>query len=287
MSISSDHAATAHTYLAAVPDTDWDDDASDDRADTNDPTGGDHHGDAAWTDDEASASTVLFDGDRGGLELGQRRALLAIVKHRFISAETHPAEWKALAANPALVVSRLNDLFLTLHLDTEREVAWKAQATPEGGGSFPTLLYDVAWNREATIALVFLRSRQRNESLAGNDTTFVDREEILTYIESFRPDSATDKVGDARRAAKAVDDLYAAKLLMGRKTGDRFQVARAIEALLPLETLKRLAAAITATQQAPDTTDTTTAEGANVESGPDQTGATDLPATDPIAEETA
>lgn len=229
------------------------------------------------------ASYALFDADQGGLDAEQRRALVTIVKQRFISAETHPAEWKALLTDPDAVTTRLNDLFLTLHLDRDREVAWKRQAQPEGGGRpYPTLLYDAAWNREATIAMVFLRTKQRREAQSGNPTAFVDREDILDYIASARPASATDQSGDARRADRAIDDLYSAGLLRGRKTDDRFQIAGAIEALLPLDELLRLERAITAESNpaanAPDTNDTTgTNDATNDPGATEDPGATDDP----------
>ena len=111
---------------------------------------------------------------------------------------------------------------------------------PDGGGTFPTLLYTQTWSREATIALVYLRRRQLHAARDLLEATMVDREEILGAIEQARPDSATDHVGDRKRAEKAVDDLYSAGLLRGSKTAHRLRVARAIEALVPLDALSAL-----------------------------------------------
>ncbi|MFZ1287207.1 MAG: DUF4194 domain-containing protein, partial [Candidatus Phosphoribacter sp.] len=179
-------------------------------------------------------------GDCGELTMPARRALLALTKLRFISAETHPAEWQALLGSIDAIESRLNDLFLLLVIDREREVAWKQQATADGGGKFPTLLYKQTWSREATIALVYLRRRQLHAARDLLEVTMVDREEILEAIEHARPASATDHVGDRKRAEKAVDDLFSAGLLRGTKTAQRLRVARAIEALVPLDALTAL-----------------------------------------------
>ncbi|MEC3979827.1 DUF4194 domain-containing protein [Amycolatopsis sp. H20-H5] len=196
------------------------------------------------TDDperEVTSSIALFEGDDGGLELDQRRALVALLKLRFISGRTHPKEWRALIRNPRLVRARLNDLFLQLHLDTEREVAYKRQVTPEGGGKpFPTLLHDVPWGREDTILLVFLRSRFRSEQAAGVGRVFVDRDDMLEFVEQHRPGHATDEAGDTKRALKAVESLYKAGLLLGPSTTERFEVSSAIEVLLPMEKLAEL-----------------------------------------------
>jgi hypothetical protein len=191
-------------------------------------------------DRELSSSVALFEGDEGGLEMAQRRVLVAIVKHRFITADSHPKEWRALLMNPRLIRSRLNDLFLELHLDVDRQVAFKRQATPEGGGRFPTLLYDTAWTREETILLVFLRARSRADEAAGVPKTFVDRIGMLEHITSLRPPHATDQAGDARRAVKAIESLLRAGLLIGAIAAERFELSRAVDVVLPLERLTAL-----------------------------------------------
>jgi hypothetical protein len=153
-----------------------------------------------WEEDEELAGSVaLFETDEGRLELGQRKALVALLKQRFITARTHPAEWRTLLPHTLLLRSRLNDLLLDLHVDREREVAFKRQAVPDGGKAFPTLLYDKAWSREETILMVYLRSRSRAEQASGTNRAFVDREELLEHVASLRPSHATDRFADARR----------------------------------------------------------------------------------------
>lgn len=197
--------------------------------------------DADNPDRERTSTVALFEGDEGGLEVDQRRALVVLLKQRFISGRTHPKEWQALTRNPRPIRARLNDLFLELRMDTDREVAYKRQISPEGGGRpYPTLLYDAPWGREDTLLLIYLRSRFRSEQAAGADKVFVDREEMLEFVEQHRPPHATDQVGDAKRAGKAVEALYKAGLLIGPSTGDRFEVSNAIEVLLPMEKLAEL-----------------------------------------------
>jgi hypothetical protein len=217
------------------------DGAPDDIAPDDGPTEWEPSGTADDPEREITSSIALFEGDDGGLELDQRRALVALLKQRFISGRTHPKEWRALTRNPRLIRARLNDLFLQLHLDADREVAYKRQVTPEGGGKpFPTLLHDVPWGREDTILLVFLRSRFRSEQAAGAGRVFVDRDDMLEFVEQHRPEHATDQAGDAKRAFKAVEALYKAGLLIGPSTTERFEVSNAIEVLLPMEKLTEL-----------------------------------------------
>jgi hypothetical protein len=169
--------------------------------------------------------------------------LVQLVRNPFISAQTHPREWRALIENPSPIRSRLNDMFMLLELDTQREVAFKRQATAEGGGRrFPTLFYDQAWQREETIVLVFLRMRFHTEHAAGDGRAFADRDDIHDYVAQFRPAHATDKAADRGRVERAIDKIYKTGLLLGRKTADRFEIARAIEVLMPLDTLTDLLA---------------------------------------------
>lgn len=189
---------------------------------------------------EATTSVALFEGDEGRLDQAQRKALVALLKHRFVTSRTHPQEWRTLARNPLLIRSRLNDLFLDLHVDDEREVAFKRQAVPDGGGRFPTLLFDTAWSREETILMVFLRSRSRAEEATGATRVYVDRQELLDHVAALRPPHATDQAGDGRRAANAVDSLNKAGLLVGPRGGDRFEISPAIDVVLPLERLQEL-----------------------------------------------
>lgn len=187
-----------------------------------------------------ATSVSLFEGDEGGLEYAERRALVALLKQRFISARTHPKDWHALTENVRVVRSRLNDLFLELQVDPVREVAWKRQAVSETGQKFPTLLYDVAWSREETVVLVHLRDRFRAATAAGEDRVYVDREDVVDYVAGFRPAHATDVAGDEKRARNAVASINKAGLLIGSPTDHRLEISEAIESLLPLERLIEL-----------------------------------------------
>ncbi|MBM9460202.1 DUF4194 domain-containing protein [Nocardioides sp. zg-536] len=192
--------------------------------------------------DERSVS--LFEGDEGGLEYAQRHALVALLKQRFISARTHPRDWRVLVENERVLRSRLNDLFLELAIDRGREVAWKRQASSETGGRFPTLLHDTAWSREETLVLVHLRDRLRAGLAGGDARVFIDREDLVKYVASFRPLHATDESGDEKRARNAVLSIVKSGLLIGSPTDERFEISEAVEPLLPLELLRELLEAL-------------------------------------------
>jgi hypothetical protein len=198
-------------------------------------------------DDEVLDDSVsLFEGDEGGLEHAQRRALVTLLKQRFISARTHPRDWTVLVEHERLLRSRLNDLFLDLQVDRAREVAWKRQATSETGSRFPTMLYDAAWSREETLVLVHLRDRLRAGLASGDLRVFVDREDVVGYVASFRPAHATDVAGDDKRARNAVASVVKSGLLIPTATDERFEISEAVEPLIPLELLQDLLAALVA-----------------------------------------
>jgi len=193
-------------------------------------------------EDDTNESFSLFEGDEGGLTVEQRRTLVLLLRHRYISAALQPAEWRTLLASQSLLKSRLNDMFLDLHVDLHYEVAFKRQAVPEGGDRFPTLLHDVAYTREETILLVLLRQRLRSERANGQEIVSVDRDYLVENIAHFRPQHATDRAGDARRADGAVESLVKARVLLKTTDPDRFRIAPVIEVLLPVHRLAELLA---------------------------------------------
>ena len=192
-------------------------------------------------DERDESSFALFEGDEGRLDEPQRRALVALLRYSYVSARTHADEWRAVLDAEGQLRSRLNDLFLELHVDRDREVAWKRQARSESQRrGFPTLLRDVPYTREETIVLVWLRMRLRADTRPGPDQVVVDRSEILGHVAGFRPATSTDRTRDEGRVAKAVERLVTARILIKTSDPDRFRVASVVEVLLPLERLLEL-----------------------------------------------
>lgn len=206
---------------------------------------------------EDGSTLALFEGDAGGLSLAQRRALVALLKNRFISAGQNPAEWRVIREDPMPIKARLNDLFLDLHLDLQHEVAFKRQAASESGGrEFPTLLHDTAYTREDTILLVFLRHRLHSEWTSGHKDVTVERDDLVAQVASFRPAHATNRAGDESKANNAIDNLIKARVLIRTNDTARLRISPVIAVLLPLERLHELWEWITAQNGTkPDATD--------------------------------
>jgi Domain of unknown function (DUF4194) len=190
-------------------------------------------------DDAEQYSLCLFDGDRGQLNLEQRRTLVTLVKYPYLSAAQQPAEWATLMESEALIRSSLNDLFLDLEVSRTYEVAFKRQAKSAAGRPYPTLLHDMSYSREETILLVFLRGRFRSLRAEGDEVVHVDREDMEASVRSFRPAHATDRSGDARKTENAIEHLVKARILQ-KMSDDRFRISPVIEVLLPVERLAEL-----------------------------------------------
>ena len=106
------------------------------------------------------------------------------------------------------------------------------------------MLYDAAWSREETLVLVHLRDRLRSGLVGGDTRVFIDREDIVGYVASFRPRHATDVAGDEKRARNAVAGIVKAGLLIATGTDERFEISEAVESLIPLELLQELLEAL-------------------------------------------
>jgi len=192
-------------------------------------------------DEEADqTSLAMFEGDASTLFPEQRRCIHALLKHRYISAERHPDHWAVLLAHEALIKSRLNDLFLELHLDRDFQVAFKRQASSEGTDVLPSLLREISHTKEETIVMVFLRQRFFAQRQDGEDVVFVDRQSLLDDVADQRPEHATHRAMDQKRADKAIESLASAGVLLKSADPDRFRISPIIEVLLPIERLRAL-----------------------------------------------
>lgn len=189
---------------------------------------------------QEQTSLAMFEGDVGTLHPDQRRCLHALLKHRYISADRHPELWTVLLRDHDLIKSRLNDLFLDLHLDRDYQVAFKRQAVSETGDRLPTLLREAAHAKEETIVMISLRRRFFAQRQEGDDVVFVDKQALLEEVADQRPEHATHRAMDEKRTIKAIENLNSAGILLRTPDPDRFRISPIIEVLLPIEKLRAL-----------------------------------------------
>lgn len=191
-------------------------------------------------DIDETESVAMFEGDIGTLYPEQRRCLHALLKHRYISADRHPEQWATLLTHEELMKSRLNDLFLDLHIERRYQIAFKHQARAESADQLPSLLRDIAHTKEETIVMVYLRQRFFAQRQEGDDLVFIDRQALLDEVADQRPADATHRAMDHKRATNAIAGLATAGVLLKTADPDRFRISPIIEVLMPIEKLRTL-----------------------------------------------
>ena len=197
----------------------------------------------SWNSDEPAEdeNSPLFEGDLGQLAAEVRRALVVILKRRYLSAERDPDVWRILVENRIALETRLNDMFLQLVVDRDYGVAYKRQAVPDGGGTFPTLLHNAAYSREQTILMVHLRGVFRSGLSDGAEAVFVDSQELVDEVANYLPEGTTNKVDADRAAQRAVEALCKSDILLQTPEPGRYRISPIIEVLLPVGRLQELA----------------------------------------------
>jgi len=206
-----------------------------------------------WNSDEPAEdeNSPLFEGDLGQLAAEVRRALVVILKRRYVSAERDPDVWRILVENRIALETRLNDMFLQLVVDRDYGVAYKRQAVPDGGGTFPTLLHNAAYSREQTILMVHLRSVFRSGLSDGAEAVFVDSQELVDEVANYLPEGTTNKVDADRAAQRAVEALCKSDILLQTPEPGRYRISPIIEVLLPVGRLQELAESLSESSAAP------------------------------------
>lgn len=182
------------------------------------------------------SNTSLWPDDTGSLTVGARRSLVLLLKRQHVWAVRNPREWAWLLRWQFEIESRLNDLFLELVVDKEREVAYKRQAARDVGRQFTTLLHDNVYSREEAAVLLHIREVYQREIRSGNEAAYVDKRDLVTELDYVRP----ERTKDHKKADGYLDNAFKSLtrdgfLLADRNDEDRLQVSPIIEVLLTVE----------------------------------------------------
>lgn len=189
---------------------------------------------------EDAPGADMFEGDSGTLYPEQRRCLVALLKHRYISAERHPEPWEVLLKDEGLIKSRLNDMFLELQVERDQQIAFKRQTVSYTGDPLPSLLRERAHTKEETIVMLALRQRFFAQRQEGEDHVYVERETLMEEIAERWPEDLTNRSAAQKKAGTAIDGLATAGVLLKTADPDRFRISPIIEVLLPIEKLREL-----------------------------------------------
>jgi hypothetical protein len=212
--------------------------------------------------DEADAvdheGTDAF-GDRpsDALPREARTALVTLLTSRFVTRAKQPDAWRGLLDHEDDIRARLDELFLTLHLDREHEVAFKRQNGEDG---VPVLLRrEKPLSRDASLLLVLLRQEHAYTD-AQDEPVTVTRDHIAEFLGRFQGDSAHDEVRVDRRIRAAIAALDRLELLTPTpEDPDLFVVSPAVVPLIGTAELLHLERMFLEGAGAPNETATATA----------------------------
>lgn len=187
---------------------------------------------------ETSTAVGLWDGDAGTLREASRRALAALIKGPYVSAERQQQNWRALQADTAQIRSRLADMFLDLVIDDERGVAFARNAetregdTPQVVRTAPMTLMDTA---------MLLHLRRELVSSSGSGRVIIGRDEVYDHLQAYRRQASTDVTGFTRRINSSWDKMEKLGILLRSATSGadgRFEISPVLRLILGVEQIE-------------------------------------------------
>ncbi|MFJ3391961.1 DUF4194 domain-containing protein [Leifsonia aquatica] len=185
---------------------------------------------------EAEAADAFGDVADERLPLPARRALVTLLTSRFITRATHPDAWSGLVDYEEDVRGRLEELFLTLTIDRDHEVAFKRQSAEDGA---PVLLRrEKPLSRDASLLLILLRQEHAYTD-AADDAVTVSRDHIAEFLGRFQTDASNDEVRVDRRIRAAIAAMERLGLLVPESDDPDLYVVS--PAVVPLVTTTELA----------------------------------------------
>lgn len=188
---------------------------------------------AVGDEDAESRPGALWDGDTGTLAYDVRRALARLVQGPYLDATHHREMWNALIGAQDVVRSRLADLFLELHVDRDRGVAFVRNARSQAV-AVPTVVRTQPMTFIDTVVVLHLRSLLLQAQARG-EAVLVDREEIVDAVAVYRPHVSSDEAGFAKRVRAAVAKMEKASVLLKTDVEDRFRVSPILELVFTAE----------------------------------------------------
>jgi hypothetical protein len=187
----------------------------------------------------SSTSTVLFDGDLGQLSLETRRVLIQLLIGPAIDGRRQQKLWTALIRDEQVVRSRLSDLFLTLVIDPEVQVAFTRQADTEGR-EVPRLLRRAQLTFIDSLLLLYLRERLARAEAHG-ERAAVSESEMLEYLTPYERAANTDHAGFIKRAHAAIEKVKTNSILHKiRGSESRYEISPTLKLLFSVEQIKEL-----------------------------------------------
>jgi len=164
----------------------------------------------------------LWPSDTGTLRESSRRALAALIKGPYLSAERQSELWRALVSDTPAIQSRLADLFLELVLDPVHGVAFVRNVDLDAGAA-PQVVRTMSLTFMDTLLLLNLRSELLRSVLGSR--VIVGKDEVYEQLHVYRSASSTDEAGFTKRINAAWKKMVDHSLLLRTSTEGRFEVS--------------------------------------------------------------
>jgi hypothetical protein len=147
--------------------------------------------------------------------------------------------WRALINDTEAIRSRLADLYLTLALDFDSEIAFIQTAKPDAGPA-PQLVRTMPLTFIQTVLLLSLRTELVR---AGRgERVIVGRDEITAGLQIYRSTLSLDEAGFAKRVSAAWTKLKDLNILLPTSTEERFEVSPVLRLILGPEEVELISA---------------------------------------------
>lgn len=180
-----------------------------------------------------------FEGDSGTLDADVRAVITSLMSRRVMLGRNDPPMWETFIANEVAVTSHFHNMYIDLVVDRNAQVAFKRQVHPEGV-DYRVLLRDQRASREMSAAVLFLRSEYNRQAHSGIERVSVTRTDLIAEVETFWPETETNRRARGGNVNAAIRSLTEQYLLIGNKDADEWEVSPAIQTLFSAEAITQL-----------------------------------------------
>ncbi|MGM1054085.1 MAG: DUF4194 domain-containing protein [Pseudomonadota bacterium] len=181
----------------------------------------------------------LYPGDHGELPLEARRVFVKLLSGPAIDAHRHGQLWPVLLREEERLRIRLSELFLTLVVDSEQEVAFVRQAET-GELEAPRLLRSTRLTLIDSALLLHLRQQLMDAARQG-ERAVVELDELHEQLAPFRRQDSSDAFGHRKRVDAAIEKAKKNSILRKlRGSESRFEVSPILKLLFSAEEIGAL-----------------------------------------------
>jgi uncharacterized protein DUF4194 len=189
--------------------------------------------------ERADGQQALFAGDSGSLPLDTRRVLVQLLAGPSVDGRRHQKLWTTLLRDEAAIRARLSDVFLTLVVDRDQEVAFTRQAETEGL-EVPVLLRRAQLTFIDSVLLLHLRERLARAD-SQDERAAISEDEMREFLSLYERKGTTDHAAFTKRIQNSIEKLKRLSILHRIRSSDqRYEIAPTLKLLFSVEEIQEL-----------------------------------------------